>query len=296
MDKKYFLKPRDTIGISAPSARFDLKKFNAGVQILQNLGYKVCIPEEIFGKKRYLAGDDMLRATVINQLFSDPGIDGIMCARGGFGSMRLLEHLNWELIKNNPKLFIGFSDITAILLPVLEKTDHIVIHGPTLVSFADAKQQTLDSFQRIIQGFFDTIEIPNGDIIRPGRCRGVLKGGNISTISHLLGTKFQPDFNYAVLFLEDIGEPAYKIDRMLTQMKMAGMFKHVAGVITGSFKECDNDHYIHEILFEIFQQYHIPIITNMKAGHGNINLSLPMGMDIEMDIKMDIKTSKINWI
>ena len=251
--RKNFLKTGDTIGICAPSSRFDLQKFNAGVQVLKGLGYRVKIPEEIFEKKRYLAGDDILRADVINRLFSDPDIDGIICARGGFGAMRLLEHLNWDLIKDNPKLFIGFSDITAILLSIMDKTDKLVVHGPTVVSIAKAEHKTLESFQQTIQGRFDEIKILNGRVLKPGKSRGIFKGGNISTISHLLGTRFQPGFKNVVLFLEDIGEPAYKIDRMLSQMKMAGIFKGISGVITGSFEKCENNEYIHEIIFEIFE-------------------------------------------
>ncbi|MDA3918849.1 MAG: LD-carboxypeptidase [Deltaproteobacteria bacterium] len=291
MKKEYFLKKGGTIGICAPSARFDLQKFNAGVKILKGLGYKVKIPKEIFEKKRYLAGNDILRADVINQLFSDPDIDGIICARGGFGAMRLLDHLNWDLINKNPKLFIGFSDITAILLSIMEKTDKAVIHGPTVVSIAKAQHKTIESFQRTIQGCFDEIKIANGRVLKPGKSRGIFKGGNISTISHLLGTRFQPGFKNAVLFLEDIGEPAYKIDRMLSQLKMAGIFKGIAGVITGSFEKCDNSEYIEEILLEIFQEYNIPIVTGLDAGHGNINLSLSMGINIEIDTK----TLTINW-
>ena len=291
MKNEYFLKTGDTIGVCAPSARFDLQKFNAGVKVLEGLGYQVKIPEEIFKKKRYLAGDDILRADVVNRLFSDPGTDGIICARGGFGAMRLLNYLDWDLIKKNPKLLIGFSDITAILLSIMDKTDKPVIHGPTVVSIAGASHETLESFQRTIQGRFDEIEIANGKALKSGKTRGVLKGGNISTISHLLGTRFQPGFKDTVLFLEDIGEPAYKIDRMLSQMKMAGIFNGIAGVITGAFEKCDHGEYIEEILLEIFEDYNIPVITGLDASHGDINLSLPMGMTIEVDTK----TLTINW-
>ncbi|MCP4760606.1 MAG: LD-carboxypeptidase [archaeon] len=300
MEKKYFLKPGDTIGICAPSARFDLQKFNNGIQIIKDLGYRVEIPKEIFEKKRYLAGDDILRANIINRLVADSEIDGIMCARGGFGAMRILQYLNWELIKKSPKLFIGFSDISSLLLSIVDKTGNIVIHGPTIVSLADAQEKTLESFQNTIQGILGEIEIQNGKILKSGQCTGVLKGGNISTISHLLGTRFQPDFHNTVLFLEDIGEPAYKIDRMLSQMKMAGVFRTIAGVITGSFEKCDNVEYIFEILLEIFQEFNIPVMTGLNSGHGKINLSFPMGMDVTINIENSIatkrETAKVNWI
>jgi len=286
------LKPGNVLGICAPSARFDTEKLNMGIQVLKSLGFEVKVPEEIFEKKRYFAGDDMVRANVINQLFSDQKIDGIICVRGGFGAMRILDYLSWNNIKQNPKPFVGFSDSTAILLSIIGETGNPVIHGPNVVSFANAQKQTIDSFYNTILGSVDEIEVTHGQIIKPGKCTGVLKGGNIATISHLLGTKFQPDFNNAVLFIEDIGEPAYKIDRMLTQMKMAGLFTGIQGVVTGSFEKCSNDEYIEEILFEIFEEYSIPVLSGLDAGHGMVNLSLCMGTCV----KMDTKTSRIQWI
>lgn len=286
------LKSGDVLGVCAPSACFDTEKLNKGIQVLQNLGFEVKVPEEIFKKKRYLAGDDILRANVINKLFSDPEIDGIICARGGFGAMRVLNHLNWNTIKQNPKPFIGFSDNTALLLSIISETGNLVIHGPNVVSFASAPQKNIDSFYRTLMGSFDTLKVVNGKIITSGKCTGVLKGGNLATISHLLGTKFQPDFNGSVLFLEDIGEPAYKIDRMLTQMKMAGLFDGIQGVITGVFKNCDNDKYVEEILFDTFEEYNIPVLSGLDAGHGKVNLSLYMGTDIVMDTR----SANIYWL
>ena len=135
------LSPGNSLGVCAPSARFDTEKLNLGIQVLKNLGFKVKVPVEIFKKKRYLAGDDMVRANVINSLFLDPEIDGIICARGGYGAIRILDHLNWDIIKQNPKPFIGFSDNTAILLAIIEKTGNGVIHGPNVVSFAQAQKK-----------------------------------------------------------------------------------------------------------------------------------------------------------
>ncbi len=286
------LKSGDTLGVCAPSSRFDTEKLNLGIKVLENLGFKVKVPEEIFKKKRYLAGNDMLRASVVNNLFSDPDIDGIICARGGFGAIRILDYLNWQMIKQNTKPFIGFSDCTAILLSIIRETGMPVIHGPTVVSFAADPKETIDSFYKILMGSFDQIKVTGGQIIKSGKCTGILKGGNIATISHLLGTKFQPDFKNCILFLEDIGEPAYKIDRMLTQMKMAGLFEEIQGVITGTFEDCADDEYIKEILLETFDPYNVPILSGLDSGHGKINLPLYMGTDIEMDTKSAI----IHWI
>ncbi len=286
------LKPGDRLGVCAPSACFDIEKLNSGIQILEDLGFKVKVPEEIFKKKRYLAGNDVLRASVINQFFSDPDIDGIICARGGFGSMRILDYLNWSTIRQNPKPFVGFSDNTAILLSIIGETGNVVIHGPTVVSLAAAPKETIDAFYNTLTGSLDKIDVTNGRIIKAGKCTGVLKGGNLSTISHLLGTRFQPDLKDAVLFMEDVAEPAYKIDRMLTQMKMAGLFEGIQGVITGSFKNCDNIEYLEEILFEIFEECNVPVLSGLDSGHGKVNLSLCMGTHI----KMDTEPARIQWV
>ncbi len=286
------IKPRDTLGICAPSGRFDLEKFNRGLEVIKALGFQVEAPKEIFQGKRYLAGDDMERAGVINRHFSDPGIHGILCARGGYGALRILNHLDWEMIRKNPKPFIGFSDITAILTAIMDETGMPVIHGPHVVSLATADEKTLISFFNTLSGLREAIEIPDTGIIREGVCTGVLKGGNLATLCHLLGTRFQPDFSGAVLFFEDIGEPAYKIDRMLTQMKMAGLFDKIRGVMTGSFENCDNGEYIEEIVGECFDEYKIPILSGLDSGHGKTNLSMPFGERV----RMDTTARKIEWV
>jgi len=292
MKKKTLLTQGSTLGICAPSAQFDVNELDRGIRVLKKMGFKVEVREDIFKKKRYLAGDDAVRANTINRFFEDPEIHGILCARGGFGAMRTLHHLDWNLIRQNSKPFIGFSDGTALLLSIIDKTDSPVIHGPTVLSLANATNKTLDSFYQAVTGSVSSMDVDNACVIKSGRCRGVLKGGNIATMSHLLGTKFQPDFKNAVLFLEDVGEPAYKIDRMLTQMKMTGMFKKIKGVVIGSFKDCDNDEYLEEILWEIFDEYQIPVLSGLESGHGEENLSLLMGVDV----KMDTEKARLVWV
>jgi muramoyltetrapeptide carboxypeptidase len=206
--------------------------------------------------------------------------------------MRILDYLDWNLIQHHHKPFIGFSDNTAILLSIVGKTGNPVIHGPNVVSFANASKETLDSFYTTLVAGGDKIVIKFPRVIKPGKGRGILKGGNLATISHLLGTRFQPDFTDAVLFIEDIGEPAYKLDRMLIQMKMAGLFDGIRGVITGSFERCDTDAVIYDILSEIFEPYHFPVLSGLDAGHGQINLSLCMGAEVEMDTV----SSRILWM
>lgn len=292
MDRNLLLRPGDTLGVCAPSGKFDTEILDQGIHVLNTLGFRVRIPEAIFSEKRYLAGEDRVRAAVIHSLFADPDIHGIICARGGYGALRVLDQLNWEIIGRNPKPFIGYSDITALLMAILSRTGVPVIHGPNLVSLASADQETLDAFVQAVTGGWTAIEIAGGRVLSPGIAQGTIKGGNLATLSHLLGTSYQPDFTDAILFIEDIGEPAYKIDRMLTQMKMAGVFDRVKGVVTGSFENCRPESHIREILTEIFVEYAIPVICGMPAGHGKTNQTFVMGRQV----RMDTRTMILEWV
>ncbi|MCF8076698.1 MAG: LD-carboxypeptidase [Desulfotignum sp.] len=286
-----FLEKGDLVGVAAPSARFDEIRLQQGIICLEKFGFQVQVPDQIFGQQRYLAGDDMCRATGINALAADPEIKGIVCARGGFGAMRMLSYLDWHLIQAHPKLFIGFSDATALLTAVMQRANIGVVHGPNLVSLADADFQTRTSFLDTVTGQGSALKIPQGGCVAPGRATGILMGGNLATLTHLVGTQFAPDFSRGVVFLEDVAEPAYKIDRMLTQMKMAGLFSRVRAVVTGTFERCDHPEYLPEILSDIFGEYQVPVLMGLAAGHGGVNLSLPMGCRVDLDA--DAKT--LSW-
>ncbi len=269
--------------MAAPGARFDKIRLQQGIICLEKFGFQVQVPDPIFEQKRYLAGDDLNRATVINALAADPDIKGIICARGGFGAMRMLSCLDWHLLQTHPKLFIGFSDATALLTAVMHRAHIGVVHGPNLVSLADAGFRTRTSFLDTVTGGCPAIQVPRGICVTPGRATGILAGGNLATLTHLAGTQFAPDFSRGVVFLEDVGEPAYKIDRMLTQMKMAGLFARVRAVVTGTFEQCDHPEYLPEIFSDIFAEYQIPVLMGLAAGHGAVNLSLPMGCRVHLD-------------
>lgn len=278
-----FLKTGDRVGVAAPGARFEKKRLDQGIACLKSLGFGVKVPAEIFDQKRYLAGDDLCRAQVIHDLAADPDIKGIICARGGFGAMRMLSYLDWNLIQMHPKLFMGFSDATALLTPVMQRAKIGVVHGPNLVSLAEADPATRAAFVDAVTGRMSGVSINRGVCVAPGRADGTLVGGNLATLTHLMGTQFTPDFSECVVFLEDVGEPAYKIDRMLTQLKLAGVFSRIRGVITGTFEQCDHPEYLPEIFAETFGEYQVPVLMGLDAGHGTVNLSLPMGCRICLD-------------
>ncbi len=279
----YGLKPNDVIGVAAPSARFDVQAFEKGVASLKSLGFDVHIPDGINGSYRYLAGTDRQRADVLNSLFADQKVKGIIAARGGFGAMRLLPLLDWNIIAKHPKLFMGFSDSTALICSLVSRAGICALHAPNLVSLGQADKKTLDSFAKTVTGSFTRMELPADLVLSGGRAAGRLSGGNLATLVHMIGTEYQPDFTGSILFIEDVGEPAYKIDRMLTQMKMAGVLDGVKGVMTGSFENCDNEQYIPQIIQEVFVNASIPICMGMEVGHGAVNLSLPMGTQVVLD-------------
>ena len=273
----------DTIGICAPSGSFDLLEFEKGVRILRQMGFNVFVSEHIGKTKRYLAGEDAHRAGLLNELFALKEIKAIIGARGGYGAIRILEQIKWERVRENPKPFIGFSDATALLITFITRSNIQVIHGPSVITLGRASEKTILSLYHNLTQAPSTLPATNGRTIVSGKGRGILMGGNLATLCHLIGTSFQPVFQDAILFLEDIAEPPYKIDRMLTQMKMAGLFNPVKGVILGTFVDCGNMDMIHDIVAEIFAPFCIPVCSGIESGHDALNLSFRMGAMVTLD-------------
>ncbi len=277
------LKPGDTLGVCAPSGAFEAEPFERGLDVIRKMGFKVYLPDSIHSKKRYLAGDDALRADSVNTLFAMDEIKAIVCARGGFGVLRMLSHVDYDLIKQHPKPFVGFSDITALLFALVQRAHISVIHGPVVTSLGFAEQETKVSFFNALTCQPSAITLQKGSPVVGGMASGTLIGGNLATLVHLTGTRFEPDLTGCILFLEDIGEPAYKIDRMLTHLKMADVLSGINGVLLGSFHDCGDDTVIMEIVSEIFHDMNVPVLAGFLSGHGRMNLSLPMGFTVNLD-------------
>ena len=233
------LNPGDTIGIAAPAGPFDPEKFMAGKRVLESMGFRTVFDEAIFQKSGFLAGTDVQRADQLNRLFADATVQAIACARGGYGSMRILPLLDFGTIQKNPKIFLGFSDISVLLNVLHERCGLVTFHGPVVTTLADTDQGTVAALERAL-----TSEAPlelspeNGVVVRPGLASGPVAGGNLTTLCHLVGTSYAPSFKGKILLLEDLGEAPYRIDRMLTQMKLSECFDGIAGMILGTFKEC----------------------------------------------------------
>jgi len=274
----------DIIAIAAPSSPFEKESLYRGISVLEEMGFRVMIPDGLFEREGYLAGTDRHRAEILHQLFADNRVKAIICARGGFGAMRILPLLDTEMIRNNPKIFVGYSDITALLCVLYSQCGVTVFHGQMVEKLADSDPKTRESLRMALTSEkLPVIKAENGAAIRGGIAKGKVIGGNLSVLCHLMGTRFMPDFNGRILFLEDRNEAAYRIDRMLTQMKLAGCFQNIAGLVLGHFEDCGKSEDIVKIINDIFQENKIPILWGLEAGHGLPNLTIPMGIDAVLD-------------
>ena len=278
------LRSGDRIGIIAPASPFDRGLFEEGVSVLESLGFSVSVSQDLFMKDRYLAGSDLHRADLVNRLFVDETIDGIFCARGGFGTMRMLEHLDFGSIRENPKVLVGFSDITALLSAIYANCRLVTFHGPVVTFLRDASRQTLDALYAALTFEGDLkVRAEDGMTVFSGSATGPVTGGNLTTLCHLIGTPFQPRYRGHILFLEDLGEAGYRIDRMLTQMKLAGCFDEIVGLFLGSFEGCGSISDIITILKDIFSSNPIPIAAGFNIGHGTNHHTIPLGLPAILD-------------
>jgi len=283
------LRRGDTIGIVAPASHFDLGKFNRGIALLESMGFNMSVPEKLFNKKGYFAGSDLERAEMVNRYFADTNVRAIMCARGGYGSIRILSLLDYKTIQKNPKIFVGFSDVSALLSTLYLRCRLVTFHGPTVTTLGNSDQKTKDSLLSIItSGEKPEIAMESGITIKSGSASGPVLGGNLNTLCHLLGTQFQPDFKGCILFLEDRGEAPYRIDRMLSQMKLAGCFNSLAGLILGNFKDCGDTDEIIRIADDLLKDDKIPIIAGFEVGHGKRNLAIPIGLNATVNTEQKL--------
>ena len=278
------LMPGDIIGIAAPASPFDASKFYKGIKEIESMGFKTVIYDGLFETKGYLAGSDRHRADLLNRLFEDKDIDAIICARGGFGSLKILPLINYEIIEKNPKIFIGFSDVTALLTSIYFKCGLLTFHGPMIATLTQNSQVSKKSLFSTLRSDAEIkILADNGVVINKGRASAPVCGGNLATLCHTIGTFFEPDFNGHILFLEEYGEAPYRIDRMLTQMKLSGCFDGIAGLALGTFKDCGDFKNIVKIINNIFSDFDIPVLSGFEIGHGYNNLTIPVGGRAELD-------------
>ncbi|MCP3924257.1 MAG: LD-carboxypeptidase [Desulfobacterales bacterium] len=274
------LKKGDTIGIVATSGGFEIDRFNDGIKIIEEMGYNVLIPPAVYEKEGYLAGSDSLRLKTLTEMFLNKDVKAIFCARGGYGAQRIIDKIDFDLIYKNPKPFIGFSDVTSLLIAFHEKSKLKTYHGPVVTSLNLLERKNIERIFSVLSlKKEDSYSIKSVDpfVINSGICEGELIGGNLCILSHMIGTIYQPNLNNKIMFIEDIGEPLYKIDRMLTHLHLSGLTNNIKGLILGSFKNCGDMENLYKLVEERFIGHNIPILAGMGFGHGNINEIIPIG-------------------
>lgn len=287
------LKKGDTIGIIAPASCTTYEKVLEAKKNIEDMGYQVILGECTKKQWYSYAGTDEERAEEINSFFADKSIDAIICMRGGYGSNRLIELLDFEVIKRNPKIFVGYSDITTLHIALNEKANLITFHGPMAVSnfTGNYNRDTYENFIEMLSNSKYEQSIKNITkelkVLNEGRAKGKLVGGNLATLIATLGTEYDLDYNGKILFLEEIGEKTYKIDRFLNQLKKHGVFEKIEGLVLGDFKNCIQDSEKDMTLLEVFQNYFKelkkPVIYNFESGHSEPMLTLPLGAICEID-------------
>ncbi len=296
------LKKGGVIKVIAPSSYpvYPSMRLMQGIEYLRKLGYRVVIGDTIkrATRKWYYSGPIDVRAKDLNSAFKDDKVDAIFCARGGVGSLRILDLIDYDIIRDNPKIFVGYSDITPIQIAIYQKTGLITFQGWMPSRFA-AKPEDLRYTEKSVEYLFRAIsggeelelrnpaDAPILQYINKGRVDGRVIGGNMLLFTLMIGTRYDPDTTGHILFLEDISEESWRIDNYLSSIELSGKFKDVGGIIFGEFPEPEQYRYpapsIAEIIVEHMKQYKYPIILNFACCHGNYKLPVPIGGMIRLD-------------
>lgn len=296
-EKPSALRPGDTIGIVAPGTHGGMTDYNQAIHFLEEMGYKVKLAPSVTADYGYLAGSDEERAADINNFFKDDSVKAIVCLRGGYGSARLFSLLDYSMIEKHPKLFVGFSDVTALHAALGEKSHLVTIHGPMLSNFKGENFTpfTLYNFENGLTGSLPTGEIrmPQGTSLKtvvPGKASGRLIGGNLTVVVSLCGTPYELDGKGDILVLEDTGEDPYRIDRLMQQLWQNGLLKRVSAIAFGDFYSPSpkNGEFSTDQVLDYYAKLSgKPVIRGLPIGHGANNLFLPLGVKATIDTKED---------
>ncbi|MFD6506821.1 MULTISPECIES: LD-carboxypeptidase [unclassified Bacillus (in: firmicutes)] len=276
------LKKGDTVMIIAPSGPPTLENVLKGVNVLQEMGLFVIIGKSVYETYGYLAGSDQVRLDDIHEAFTNTEVKAVFCARGGYGSARLLPYIQYEIIQRNPKIFWGYSDITALHTAFSRYAELVTFHGPMIEELGKGIDSlSLSSFNQLFHPY-SSILYASECIVPSSACTatGTLVGGNLAVLTSVIGSPYEISTANTLLLLEDIGEEPYRIDRMLNQLLLSGKFNECNGVIFSSCHDCNPSkpsQSLQTILYEYFMPYDIPVLFGLPIGHISPNIGIPLG-------------------
>jgi len=283
------LKPGDTVGVVSPASAIDREHLERGVTALKRLGFRVKVSRHALDRAAIVAGSDEVRARELQAFFADPEVDAIFAARGGYGAGRILPLLDFAAIARTAKVFMGFSDATFLLNALVGRAGMVCFHGPMVaMDFARGLgEASLDHLRRLLAGETGSFELPARVALKGGVAEGEVVGGCLSMVAAAIGTPYAPPFDGAILFLEDTGEKAYRIDRMLVQLGQAGVLGRVAAVVFGALRPPDGSEAEHRLISECVAEQaarlDCPVLSGIEAGHGSANFTIPFGVRAQVD-------------
>lgn len=295
-----YLQPGDRIRIVAPAGKVAKEKVMPGIELLQEAGYEVLIGNHVFDRHFQYAGTDTQRLADFQEALNDPFTRVIICARGGYGAVHLIDKLDFSPLLSHPKWIAGFSDITLVHA-LLNKLQIASVHGAMPAFYLDNKKPT-KSFYSLLEALShgrSQVEMDPSDFNRPGSCTGELVGGNLSLIYSLQGTPWQLDTRGKILFLEDVAEYLYHLDRMMHNLRLSGQLKHLSGLVLGGFTEMkDNESPFgkstYQIICDAVKDYNYPVCFDFPGGHIAKNLSLILGAHYSLEVGNSCMLKKIN--
>jgi len=277
------LKRGDTVGIVAPGFAPSPAALRSGIRALARAGYTVRVGDHVNGLNGYFPADDGRRAADLNLMIRDPDVKAIWFARGGYGCARILPQVDWAALRRSGKIFIGYSDITALAMAALRKPGSVWLYGPVVTEMGRERSHHKAGFGRLLAGKEDRLKFRNDQVLAPGKARGRLLGGNLTVLVHLLGTRWMPSLDGAILALEDVGEETYRLDRALTHLRMSGSLDRIAGICLGRFdppptrRRFPPDRSLKAMLQDLLGDLTVPVVYNLPFGHIPAKRTLPLG-------------------
>jgi muramoyltetrapeptide carboxypeptidase len=285
------LRPGDAVMLVSPSGPTRPERVARGIELLTGWGLRPVLAPNAYARRGYLAGDDALRAADVNAAFADPAIRGVLCTRGGYGAQRMVDAIDMAAVRRDPKVVAGFSDITALQFALWRGARLATVHGP---GAAWLDERTPEASAGSLRAALMSPEpvtvsrVPTEDtaaVLVPGVAEGPLLGGNLCLVVSSIGTPDMPDLTGAILLIEEVEEPPYKVDRMVTQLRRAGLLDRIAGVALGQFTRCADDWPVTvvDVLTELLGDLGVPVLGGLPVGHGVGQLTVPVGVPARLD-------------